>query len=34
VAATGWAVRFVDDLGTTDEPTDTELDTLRTLQAA
>ena len=33
-AATGWDVRFVDDLATTAEPTDEELDTLRTLQAA
>jgi glutaconate CoA-transferase subunit B len=34
LAATGWAVRFSDDLTTTAEPTDVELDTLRTLQAA
>jgi glutaconate CoA-transferase subunit B len=34
VAATGWAVRFADDLHTTDEPTSSELDTLRSLQAA
>ena len=34
VAATGWDVRFIDDLATTDEPTDEELDTLRTLQVA
>ena len=26
IAATGWAVRFADDLATTDEPTDAELD--------
>jgi hypothetical protein len=34
VGATGWAVRFRDDLVTTDEPTVAELDTLRALQAA
>ena len=34
VAATGWDVRFGDDVATTDEPTDAELDTLRALQAA
>ena len=33
-AATGWAVRFGDDVAITDEPTDVELDTLRALQAA
>ena len=33
-AATGWTIRFVDDLATTKEPTDTELVTLRTMQAA
>jgi glutaconate CoA-transferase, subunit B len=33
-AATGWAVRFVDDPATTAEPTRSELDTLRALQAA
>ena len=32
--ATGWKIRFIDDLATTDEPTDEELDTLRTLQVA
>jgi acyl CoA:acetate/3-ketoacid CoA transferase beta subunit len=34
VAATGWAVRFADTLTTTAEPTTTELDMLRSLQAA
>ena len=34
VAATGWDVRFRDDVATTDVPTATELDTLRALQAA
>jgi acyl CoA:acetate/3-ketoacid CoA transferase beta subunit len=34
VAATGWDVRFGDDVSTTDEPTAVELDTLRALQAA
>ena len=34
MAATGWPLRFADDLATTDEPTDVELDTLRALQAA
>jgi glutaconate CoA-transferase subunit B len=34
VAATGWDIRFRDDVATTDEPTATELDTLRALQAA
>jgi glutaconate CoA-transferase, subunit B len=34
VSATGWAVRFRDELATTDEPTDVELETLRALQAA
>ena len=31
VAATGWPVRFSDDVATTDEPTDAELDTLRSV---
>ncbi len=34
VSATGWAVRFSDDVATTAEPTEYELDTLRSLQAA
>jgi glutaconate CoA-transferase subunit B len=34
VAATGWDVRFADDLATTDEPSTVELDALRALQAA
>ncbi len=34
VAATGWAVRFADHVATTAEPTGSELDTLRSLQAA
>jgi glutaconate CoA-transferase subunit B len=34
VAATGWPVRFADDVQTTAEPTSSELDTLRSLQAA
>lgn len=34
VAATGWPVRFAETLGTTDEPTTLELETLRALQAA
>jgi glutaconate CoA-transferase, subunit B len=34
VAGTGWAVRFVDAVGVTDEPTAHELDALRALQAA
>ncbi|MGZ4761899.1 MAG: CoA-transferase, partial [Ilumatobacteraceae bacterium] len=33
-AATGWAVQFADEVATTAEPTATELDTLRSLQAA
>ena len=34
VAATGWDVRFGDEVSTTAEPTEVELDTLRALQAA
>jgi len=34
VAATGWAIRFSDDLAVTDELTSAELETLRSLQAA
>jgi acyl CoA:acetate/3-ketoacid CoA transferase beta subunit len=34
VGATGWAVEFADDLGTTAPPTLHELTTLRALQAA
>jgi glutaconate CoA-transferase, subunit B len=33
VAATGWAVRFADEVATTVAPTDDELSTLRALQA-
>jgi glutaconate CoA-transferase subunit B len=33
-AATGWPVRFIEDLAVTDEPTNIELDALRALQAA
>ena len=32
--ATGWALRFADDLATTEAPSALELDTLRALQAA
>jgi acyl CoA:acetate/3-ketoacid CoA transferase beta subunit len=34
MGATGWTVRFADQLATTAEPTDSELDALRSLQAA
>jgi glutaconate CoA-transferase subunit B len=34
IAATGWDIRFRDDVVTTEVPTDTELDMLRALQAA
>jgi glutaconate CoA-transferase, subunit B len=34
VEATGWSVRFADDLATTAAPTDEELSALRALQAA
>ena len=33
VAATGWAIRFADQVATTEAPTATELDALRDLQA-
>ena len=33
VAATGWAIRFADQLSTTAEPTETELTALRDLEA-
>ena len=33
IAATGWAVRFADQLGTSAEPTEVELNALRDLEA-
>ncbi|MNG00261.1 3-oxoadipate CoA-transferase subunit B [compost metagenome] len=33
IAATGWAIRFADDVQTTVEPSDVELTALRDLEA-